>query len=77
MICKWLKEEDENSYFGVAQILLGIGTLSVLLGSSKLLDFLIIQTSWLHFTKGLFCGLSFTLLIVAIIISIKGLKLNT
>ena len=74
MICKWLQEKNEISYFGVALLLTGIGSLSVLFGSSKLLDLLIAHTNWLHFMKGLFCGLSFALLIAAIVISIQGLN---
>ncbi len=73
MLSKWLCEKDYKSHFGVAQILLGIGTLAVLISSSKILDILFSESTWLHFTKGLFCGLSFTLLVSSIILSIKGL----
>lgn len=75
MICKWMYEKNEESYLAVALTLMGIGALSVLLGSSRMLNIFFTKNNWLHFTKGLFCGFSVTLLITAIIISIKALNL--
>ena len=74
MLSKWIHEKNKTSYIAIALILLSFGTLSVLLGSSKILDILFRENSWLHFTKGVFCGFSMTLIVIAMIISIKALN---
>ncbi|MGB8951734.1 MAG: hypothetical protein WCC06_03600 [Candidatus Aminicenantales bacterium] len=70
---KLLKDEDYRSHLGVGQTCLGIGVLGMVLGMSRILDYIISNESVLDFSKGLFVGLSSCLIVYSIILSIQSL----
>ena len=73
-LSRMVQKYDYWAYIGIGQICLGIGGLSLILGTSRILGTLISQPFWLDFLKGLFTGLSFSIFILSVFLSIKGLK---
>jgi len=71
---KWLKKDDYQTYFAVAQMFLCMGSLGLVFGASRLLDIVITDGSWLDFLKGLFIGISFSLIVLSLVLNIQGLR---
>ena len=72
---KYLKSDDYKMILGIGQFLLTLSVLGLLISTSRILNMLITNESWLNFTEGFFFGLSISILVLSAIFNIKGLIL--
>ena len=72
---KYLESNDYRMILGIGQFFLTISVLGLLISTSRILNMLITNESWLNFTGGFFFGLSISVLVLSAIFNIKGLIL--